>query len=466
MISKKYLIFTVFLALIVCNSCSGSEYPNELYYQEVLQLDSLSFVPMKHNKWKTISLEDYLSSNDPKKYSNTIVLVGTDITVETVVFPPNVELHFCGGTLKGNIVFNKTYLSGSVRLQGSKISGSITNDCFEAGWLCYGDGEHDDALNINQILSICKNIYFNKGTYLLSSFHTPMPDLPLSLQYPIKSHIGIYENCVSLIGEKGSSFLTKEASVSLCIYSMPNDIKNSTKDILIQGITFRAENNGKDFNEYMHTVKLVGAKDIKIENCKFFDFWGDAICLSHYGDSPETGERTRNSNVSIRSNYIEGSSHNNRNGISVISGYNINIENNLIEETSREDMPGAIDIEANNEVYTINHVKISGNTITGSKGIIGGISVVSNKNNAPAHNITIENNKISDSSMGIILLISNDKSSSNIKLLNNNVVGIRRAYMFTGAGKSKNWTIHNNYNNGIRLQSCRGDVKVEKLSFR
>lgn len=144
----------------------------------------------------------------------------------------------------------------------------------------------------------------------------------------VKSHIG-----------------TKEPITAICVYSLPNDIENSVKNVRLEGFTHRNENDGKEFFKLLNTIKLIGIKKFSVSNCRFFDFWGDAVSMSHYGDTPDTGERTRNSDVTIKDNYIDGGNHNNRNGVSVISGEHVVVENNIFVETSRYNMHGSIDIE-------------------------------------------------------------------------------------------------------------------------
>lgn len=144
----------------------------------------------------------------------------------------------------------------------------------------------------------------------------------------VKSHIG-----------------TKEPITAICVYSLPNDIENSVKNVRLEGFTHRNENDGKEFFKLLNTIKLIGIKKFSVSNCMFFDFWGDAVSMSHYGDTPDTGERTRNSDVTIKDNYIDGGNHNNRNGVSVISGEHVVVENNIFVETSRYNMHGSIDIE-------------------------------------------------------------------------------------------------------------------------
>jgi hypothetical protein len=310
-------------------------------------------------------------------------------------------------------------------------------------------------------------VIFNKGTYLLSSYHIPVEALSVSYHKSVKSHIGIYKDNISLTGEDGASLLIKEPSALICVYSLPNDIEHSVKNICITGLTFRNENDGKEFHEFLHSIKLIGVNGLSVTNCKFFDFWGDAISLSHYGDTPDTGERTRNSHVFIKDNYIDGGSHNNRNGVSICSGKNVIVKENVFIETSRFNMPGSIDVEANNSAYTVEDIVIRDNIIQGCHGGLGSIGVVSNAKEAPARRILIQGNVINDTSRGISLLIESQNSSENIKILDNEFTNCKNPLILRGNGKSRDWTIKRNssirnieFVNGLMITNLNTDVKL------
>ena len=459
---KLYSTLVFILSFFWCNSCTCSEVSRLSYQQSILDFDSVPGLPMKHKHWKSVKFSDYICGNATLD-SKTVLLVDNDYTIDQLSLPIDVELYFCGGGLKGDIAFNNTYLSGKVKLHGSNISGSIANDVFEAGWLCYGDAKMDDAKNINQILGVCDKLHFNKGTYLLSSYHTVAETIPAHLQHVVNSHIGLFRDNVSLFGENGASFLIKDIGVAICAYSKPNDIKHSTRNIHIDGLAFRVENDERSFNEFIHTIKLVGVNGMTIMNCQFFDFWGDAICLSHYYDGPETGERTLNRHVKILNNYIDGGNHNNRNGVSIVSGFDVLVEGNTILETSKGNMPGAIDVEANNTAYTIEKIVIKENTISNCKGGVGAICVVSNEQEAPARRIVIDGNTIKSSSKGICLLIDSQNATENIKVLNNVFKNCSSPLIFRGKGKSRNWVIKGNKLNVMFKPKVGGDIQLSNL---
>lgn len=446
--------FALIVLLFLYNSCNGHSIIRLEYQQYKLDLESIKELPLKNNDWKQISSLDDICEE-------TILMVESDYVVDMLVLPPKVELHFCGGSLRGNIIFNDTYLSGSVNLHGSHISGTIKNNEFQTGWICHGDGVRDDAQYINQILAVCNNVRFNRGTYLLSSFHNPREDLNPSHHKSVRSHIGIFRDNITLRGDEGASLLVKEPSAAICVYSLPNDIKNSVKNVRVEGLTFRNENEGKEFFELLHTIKLIGVKNFSVSNCRFFDFWGDAVSMSHYGDTPDTGERTRNRDVTVEDNYIDGGNHNNRNGVSVISGEHVVIENNIFVETSRYNMPGSIDIEANNSAYTVEDIVIKNNVIQGCQGGLGAIGLVSNDQEAPAKKVIIKENVIIDTERGVCFKIDSKSSTENIQVIDNEFRNCKTPLLLRGSGRSKNWIIKRN--NKIKKLKFAGELEIKNL---
>jgi len=225
---------------------------------------------------------------------------------DTQVIPSNSVLKFDGGSLTGPIRFNSTMLKGSVNLKGSRISGNISNKEFDASWFCAMDGIEDDAQNINEMIAVCGNVYFPKGTYRLISRYDPSGVLKGGYRDAVNSHIGINRSNVVLRGDQGAEFLTNKVLGTITIFTTPKYIENSIHDIEIRNLGFRVANDGVNFHEFFHVIKVIGVRGLKIVNCTFDDYWGDAIYLAHYGDTPKTGERSRNQNVEILYNTITG----------------------------------------------------------------------------------------------------------------------------------------------------------------
>ena len=373
---------------------------------------------------------------------------------DTLYVPQGSELRFKGGRLIGPVVFNATKLSGNVNLKGSHIKGTMRNNKFNASWLCAMDGVTDDAPCVNEIIAVCGNVFFPKGTYRFVSAYNRE-----------NFHIGICKDNVTLLGEKGTIFLTKEKLGMVCVFSKPYDIPNSVKNIKLSGITFRTVNDGSVFLQWTHAIQMKGVNGFTIENCTIEDFWGDGICLNHYGDNPETGERSRNQNVRIINNTITGESHNNRNGISVINGQNVLILENVIRNTSRHDMPGAIDVEPNNSAYTIENIRIIGNIIEGSRGGCGAIELCM-FNGGPGRHIYVEDNYIRNSNMGIYVVVKTEDTTEHFVIRNNHVAADTPPYKFVGRGKSKDWIISGNTFERPTDQRLFGDLQIENLQLK
>ncbi|MBP5713826.1 MAG: right-handed parallel beta-helix repeat-containing protein [Prevotella sp.] len=390
-----------------------------------------------------------------KKGQGKYVLRYTHKFSDTLYIPHGCEVRFKGGRLTGPVVFNATKLSGNVSLKGSHIKGSVRNDTFNASWLCAKDGVTDDAPSINEIITVCGNVFFPRGTYRLVSAYKHE-----------KFHIGIIKDNVSLKGERGTVFLTKEQLGIVCVFSKPYDIPNSVRNISLEGLTFRTVNDGSVFLEWTHAIQTKGVNGFTIENCTIEDFWGDGICLNHYNDNPQTGERARNQNVRIENNTIVGGElHNNRNGISVINGQNVLIQGNTIRNTSSNKMPGAIDVEPNNSAYTIENIKIIGNTIEGSRGRCGAIEICMVKG-GPGYNISVEKNYISNSNRGIYICLKTEDTTDHFVIRNNHIAADTPPYKFVGSGKSKNWVISGNRFERRTDERIPGDLQIENLQVR
>ena len=384
---------------------------------------------------------------------------------DTLYIPQGCELKFEGGKLSGPIVFNNTTLSGQVNLKGASIKGKIRNKTFDASWLCAMDGETDDAASINEMIEVCGHIFFPKGTYRLISLFNPVGLIGKRYIRAVNSHIGIHRSDVILEGEAGTQFMTTDTMTTLCLYSKPNRIEKSIGNIEIKNIKFTVKNDGKHFYEFRHTIKTIGVNGLTIENCTFDDFLGDAICLSHYGDGPNTGERSRNQNVKILNNKIIGGKHHNtRNGISIINGKNVIVKGNTIKSTTRKDMPGAIDIEPNNSAFSMENIRVENNYIEDVYG--RGIAVFTRKA-SPAHHIEILSNEIKNClKCGIAVSIRTNNTADSIIIKNNHVHGDTDPYLFRGNGKAKDWIISDNSFERSIPQSIPGDIKVKNLIVR
>jgi len=320
---------------------------------------------------------------------------------------------------------------------------ALKTDTIYADQYCHKDGVHDDAETINGLIENedVHIIYFSKGTYLLESFHNS--------KYPVNKpyHIGINRSNLQLIGEDGAILKTKTMAGTLNIYSQPYHLENRVHDISIMGITFEVENDSTSFNPYQehcHTISTMGCFNLKIMNCKFLNFWGDAICTNHFNDNEKTGERQRNESILIINNYFDGKNHSNRNGVSIINGRDITIEKNSFINCAHSSMPGAIDIEPNFGCFTCRDITIKDNYINHCGGCNAAISICGIRNGISLDSIYIKNNKIYNSLCGFTLVLRNSSTSKVVEFEDNYIDKNTPPFFFSGNGEATNWTVKNN----------------------
>jgi hypothetical protein len=121
-----------------------------------------------------------------------------------------------------------------------------------------------------------------------------------------------------------------------------------------------------------------------IDNCVIEGFRGDGIIFgSGLNDNaaPNTLTERHNVDVTVTNCYIDGVNNDNRNGISVIDGNGVTIENNYFTRCSRSNMPGAIDIEPDAGVFYSRTGDLSASsavvTNINTNGLLAGMSVLS-----------------------------------------------------------------------------------------
>lgn len=104
-----------------------------------------------------------------------------------------------------------------------------------------------------------------------------------------------------------------------------------------------------DKGEWGMGISIKGSRNIKIENARIESFWGDGIYIA------------RNKNI-ISDNIIVSNSQfkeNRRNGISIISGKNVNIQNCRFTNHRGVEPMAAIDIEPNTKEDFVDEINLS-----------------------------------------------------------------------------------------------------------
>ena len=162
-------------------------------------------------------------------------------------------------------------------------------------------------------------------------------------------------------------------------------------DISVFDLTLDGQVASKGFSQYEHLVSFSGVNNVLFDRVKFLGYRGDGLYL---GSSPTAATERHNSNVKVQNCIFDGVNKDNRNGISVIDGTGITIQNNTFRNSTKTGMPGAIDFEPNNNAFhVIKNIKVVNNRFSNCGGGYGTVvytnsSVLTN----PLHGVTIEGN--------------------------------------------------------------------------
>jgi len=166
---------------------------------------------------------------------------------------------------------------------------------------------------------------------------------------------------------------------------------DNVKNIHLSGFQIAGAVVTAKFSEHAHLLNLNALSDSLLENLLIKGFQGDGIYL---GYATHGTREIHNENVTIRKVSIDGVNKDNRNGISIIDGSGILIEDADIFNCTRFNMPGAIDIEPDKNPHAlIRNIEIRNTKIHNIGGNVGAISLVlqgASYISAPGH-ITIDN---------------------------------------------------------------------------
>ena len=238
-------------------------------------------------------------------------------------------------------------------------------------------GKQDYTDNIQSVLDKYKNVIF--------------PNFPLL----INSKGLVLTSNSNIIFEKGSRLVMK-----------PNSLQNY--EILklqeVQNVSLFSPNIIGDRYKHIGTlgewgfgISIKGSQNINIYKAVIKNCWGDGIYLGSY-------DKLVNTAILIQDCFLD---NNRRNGISIISGINVEINNCLLSNTNGTLPMSGIDIEPNNNSEFLENIKIS-NTVTfnnAQNGILIVPRTLQGKNHKNI-NINIINHldDKSNSAMGIVFV--------------------------------------------------------------
>jgi len=241
---------------------------------------------------------------------------------------------------------------------------------------------------IQNALDLGGNVFLPKGRYYIN----------------FNQGLFISKSGTNFYGDRGLSILVagNRSRRSDGFYYRTLNVVNFTSlnvdSVKIYDLSFERKAEGwiDKYDQFYHHINIVGGSNIDIYNIKILGALGDGICL---GGSIDQSLETKvyNKNIKIYNNTLDGRNNQNRNGISVVDGDNIRIFNNTIQNFTRADMPGGIDIEPNDKPnYIIRSIFIENNilrNIGGMAGVIGCYGGLEPKIVEP-NSIFIRNNQI------------------------------------------------------------------------
>jgi hypothetical protein len=187
----------------------------------------------------------------------------------------------------------------------------------------------------------------------------------------------------------------------------------AVRDITIDGITFLNDVVNDEFDELTHQICAVGVSNFTVKNCEFIGFLGDGVAVTNVLVGSTNIRMNRN--VNIIYNSFDGVNKDNRQAVSIYACDGFSVNYNKIKNTTRSDMPGAIDIEPDYISSILRGGEIKGNKIYNIGGNIGAIAITLANNNSTLNypetsplqsKITVSNNTIVDCTFASFTVIS------------------------------------------------------------
>jgi hypothetical protein len=284
---------------------------------------------------------------------STYTIGGTTLTFSSapVAGTDNIEfVNFLtsniGATSADLVTYTPSGTSAVARSAASKFGDVVSVKDFGA----IGDGVADDTASIQAAVNASAQVYFPAGTYKCNSFVTL--DTNSNLFGAGREATRIIRNDV----------VTASTGV---FYADSGSASNYVTNITIRDMTIDGQVASLGFSEFRHLVSLNGVRNAIVERVNFVGFRGDGLYL---GSGISGGLERHNINVIVKDCLFDGVNSDNRNGITVIDGDGIRIQNNTFRNCSRNSMPGPIDVEPNFNFSIIRNIEISGNSIESYSG--------------------------------------------------------------------------------------------------
>jgi len=253
-----------------------------------------------------------------------------------------------------------------------------------------GDGVTDDTAAIQACVDaakngINKNIYIPFGTYMvqhidmiglaysnLTFIGEGMPTIRFKLPAAGRQTIAGYPDPTFARSNLADGIFVLDANIA---NQFTNDA-NSIKNVTFIGIKWMMDVVTDGFDELMHCVCASGTSGLYFDHCQFVGFMGDGIAVCRgRGTGPVVGSCPSygyNANTVVTNCIFDGVNKDNRQAISIYYCDGFAIMDNVFKNTTRSNMPGAIDIEPDTSLTNTRCGFIKRNLFTN----IGGTSAI------------------------------------------------------------------------------------------
>ena len=227
-----------------------------------------------------------------------------------------------------------------------------------------GNGSSDDSTYVQAAFTAASaggRVYFPPGTYVCED-------------------LNIIGSNITVDGDGPSSIIKQKLNASDNHYLLSvnaasagtSNPDNNTTGIAIRNVQLLGTVSADGFMQHQYLLNLNAVSDVLVDNVLFKGWRGDAIYL---GSGNVASIERHNQRIKITRNTFDGVNQDNRNAISVIDGDDVLIAGNTFRNTTRTDMPGAVDIEPNGAAYPVTrNIKIVDNDFTsirGNTGVVG-----------------------------------------------------------------------------------------------
>lgn len=352
-------------------------------------------------------------------------LIDQDVTCSAPLF-------FAGG--KFSIASGKTLtINGPVQAPPTQIftgSGTVVfgpgavGAVYPQWWGALADGANDDTAALQAAINAAGLLFLPAGTYSTS---------PLNLHSNLTiAGAGEETKIIQRTSPISSGGTLQANSGGAAVF-----IENVTlRDFRIEGPDIVAP----VFSEHNHLIAFHGVRNAQILNVRVIGFRGDGI---HLGSGYDFGDERHNHDVRICDCLLDGINKENRNGISIIDGNNITVENCVFRNMTKSTMPGAIDIEPNPVAHHVaQNIKIIGNrfeNIGGNVGVIAFVFFDAAWTTMPNTFIVRDNYIDSPGKTGVYYMrsipggITADAPSCGLKIIGNTVASIGRPFSIFNA---------------------------------